>query len=57
MTSMTQDFKRLKKNFGFFRIIGYFEILSHYPNIDSSHSLKEDGNSLTDKYFIDKFMV
>ena len=40
---MTQDFKKfLKKFFDIFVLLITFEILSHYPNIDISHWLKED---------------
>ena len=42
MTSMTQDLKELKKFLDIFVLLVTFEILSHYPNIGSSHYLKED---------------
>ena len=42
MTSMTQDFKELKKKLDTFVLLATFEILSHYPKIDSSQWLKED---------------
>ena len=57
MTSMAQDFKKLKKFLDFFVLLVTFEILSHYPNIDISHWLKEDVQWITDKIFIEKFMV
>ena len=63
---MTQDFKKLKKKFckknfvklkkkDIFVLLVTFEILSHYPNIDSSHWLKEDVQLITDKIFLKKF--
>ena len=40
MTSMTQDFKQIKKIFlDIFVFLATFEILSHYPKIDSSYWL------------------
>ena len=53
MTSMTQDFIFLD----IFISLVTFEVLSHYPNIDSSHWLKEAVQWITDKDFIVKFMV
>ena len=53
MTSMTQDFKKLKKKFlNIFVLLVTFEILSHYPNINSSYWLKEDVQWVTDKNFM-----
>ena len=56
MTSMTQDFKKLKKNLIFVSLVS-FEIFSHYPNIDISHWLTEGVQWITDKKFIEKIMV
>ena len=57
MTSMTQDFKKIKKSFlDFFVLLVTFEILSHYPNIDSSHWPKQDVKWITKKIY-EKFMV
>ena len=42
-----------KKNFGyFFLTLVAFEILSHYPNIDSSYWPKENVQGIIDKVFI-----
>ena len=57
MTSITQDFKKIKKTWGFFVLLVTFEVISHCSNIDSSHWLKEDDYWLTNTNFIDKFMV
>ena len=54
---MTQDFKKSKKKLGGFVLLVTFEVLSHYPKNDSSHWLKEDAQWLTDRIFLDKFMV
>ena len=54
---MTQDFKNLKKNSDIFVLLVTFEILSYYPNIDSSLWLKEDILWITDKIFREKFLV
>ena len=42
MTSMTRVFKIKKKSNFFIVILVPFEIISHYPNIDSSNWLMED---------------
>ena len=49
---MTQDFKKLKKNLVIFALLVTFEILSHYPNIGSSHFPTEDVEWVTDKNFM-----
>ena len=55
MTSMTQDFKNLKKkNLVIFVLLVNFEILSDYPNIDSCHWLKEDFQWIAYKNFIQR---
>ena len=51
MTSMTQDFKKLKKILDIIVLLVTFEILSHYPNIDISHWLTEDVHWMTNKNF------
>ena len=49
---MTQEFKKISKNFlDIFVLLVTFEILSHYPNIDISHWLKEDAQWIKDKNF------
>ena len=53
---MTQDFKKFTF-YGYFRIIGYFEILSHYLEIDNSYWLKEVVLWITDKVFREKLLV
>ena len=55
MTSMTQKIKR--KFLEIFVLLVIFEILSHYPYIDISHWLKKDVHWITDKNFMEKFMV
>ena len=52
MTSVTQDFKKLKKKLDINVLLVTFEILAHYPNIGSSHYLKEDFQWVTDKKFL-----
>ena len=37
MASMPHDFKKKIKTFGYFVFLVPVEILSHYPNVDSSH--------------------
>ena len=55
---MTQDFKKfLKKFLDIFVLLVTFEILPHYPKIDSSHWLNKDVQWITDNNFIEKFMV
>ena len=55
---MTQDFKKIKKNFfDIFVFLVTFEILSHYPIIDISHWLEENVQWIADKNFSEKFMV
>ena len=49
MTSMTQDFRKFKKKLDIFVLLVTFEILSHYPNIDSSHWHKESVQWITEK--------
>ena len=52
MTSLTQDIKKILKIFlDVFVLLNTFEILTHYPNIDISHWLKEDIHWITDKNF------
>ena len=51
---MPQDFKKNFFNFWTFRVIGPFEILSRYPNIDGSHSFSEDIQWTIDKVFREK---
>ena len=51
---MTLDLK--KKNLDIFVSLVTFEILSHYPNIDSSYWLKEAFQWIIDKDFIEKIM-
>ena len=51
---MTKDFK---KKIDIFVLLVTFEILSHYPNIDISHWLKEDIQWITDGFFFEKYMV
>ena len=53
MTSMSQDIKNFKKHFGYFLI----EFLSHYPDIDISHWLRENYQWIMDKVFREKLMV
>ena len=53
---MTQDLISL--NFcGYIRFIGYFELISQYANIDSSHWLKKYVQWTNDKVFRQKLMV
>ena len=52
MTSLTQDLKNLKKILDIFVLLVTFEILSHYPNIDSSNWLREDVQWNRDKNFM-----
>ena len=58
MTSMTQDFKKF---YNFFLDISVllvtFEILSHYPKIDSSYWLQDNVQWITDNFFREKLMV
>ena len=44
--------KKIKKNLDIFVLLVTFENLSHYPNIDSSHYLKEDIQWITDINFM-----
>ena len=57
MTSITQDFKKLKKKLAIFVLLVTFEILSYYSNIDILKWLKVDVHRITDKNFIEKFRV
>ena len=55
MTSMTEDLK-------FFFVVVFvllvtFELLSHYPNIDSSNLIKQNVQWIPDKIFREKLLV
>ena len=54
MASMTQDFEVF---FDIFLLLVPLEILSHYPDIDNSHWLKEDVQWVVDKVSREKFIV
>ena len=52
---MTQDLNFYKKKLSDFCVLLVtFEILSHYPNVDSSHWLREDAQWITDRIFTEK---
>ena len=52
---MPQDFKN--KNYDIFLLLVPLEILSHYPDIDVSHWLREDVQWIMGKVFREKLMV
>ena len=54
---MTQDFKNISKIWEIFVILLIFELAPNYPNIDSSHWLREGMQWITDKGFREKIMV
>ena len=55
---MTKDFKKILKIFlDNSVLLVTYEILSHYPKIDSHYWLQEDVHGITDKFFREKFMV
>ena len=43
--------------FDIFKLLVTSEILSHYPNIDSSHWLRIDVQWITDEVFGEKFLA
>ena len=57
MTLMPQDFKNNFKTIGFFVFLNPFEILSHYPNLDSSRWFWEDVQWIIDEIFEEKIIV
>ena len=61
MTSMTQDLKKFKEFFlDISGLLITFEILSHYPKIDSSYwqsVFQKDVQWITEKFFREKFIV
>ena len=56
MTSMTR-FQFFFRFLDIFVLLVTFEILSHYPNIDSSHWLRNDVQWITDEVFREKFLA
>ena len=57
MTSGKQDFKIFYNFMDIFVLLVTFEILSHFPIIDSSHWLKEHVQWITDRIFRKKLLV
>ena len=51
------SFQNFKKKIGILVIFVPFEILSHYPYIDSSHWRREDVQWIIDKVFRETLMV
>ena len=54
MTSMTRFQKIFFRFLETFVLLVTFELLSHYPNIDSSHWLRKDVIWITDEVFREK---
>ena len=57
MTSMTPDQNFFKIFLVTFVLLVTFELISHYPNIDSSHSLRKYVQWIIGKSFREKFMA
>ena len=58
MTSMLQDFEKILLKFmDIFVLLVLLELLSFYPDINSSYWFKEDVQWMIDKVFREKLMV
>ena len=57
MTSMTQDLNFFKIFLDIFVILVTFELISHYPKIDSSYWLIKYVLWITDKVSSEKFLA
>ena len=57
MTSMTRDLNFFLIFVVIFVLLVTFELISHYPNVDSSHCFRKYVQWITAKIFREKLMV